>query len=142
MFPLNEGRRNGGVPIAKKNEARELAKLCARIAEDTKGEDIRVLKMTDLIVLTDYFVITHGNNKRHVHAIADEISKALKKLKVPRLSIEGDDDAGWVLLDYADVVVHVFDEKTRAFYDLERLWADAPRARWRKTTRAKKGKTS
>jgi len=98
--------------------------------------------MTDLIVLTDYFVITHGGSRRHVQAIADEIAKSLKKLRVPRLSLEGYEEASWVLLDYGDVVVHVFDEGRRAFYDLEHLWADAPRARWRRTTRAKKGKTS
>ena len=96
--------------------------------------------MTDLIVLTDYFVITHGNSPRQVRAIADEISRSMKKLKVPCLSIDGLEEARWALLDYCDVVVHVFDEATREFYDLEHLWADAPRTRWRKTTR-KKGKT-
>lgn len=127
----------------KKDEAREIARLCARIAEDKKGERILVLKMTDLIVLTDYFVITHGGNPRQVRAIADETSRSMKKLKVPCLAIDGLEEARWALLDYGDVVVHVFDEATREFYDLEHLWADAPRVRWRKTTRAtrKKGKT-
>ena len=113
----------------------ELAKLCARIADDIKGENTVILEMTDLIVLTDYFVITNGTNRRQVNAIADEISVTLKKLKVPCLSREGEHDGTWELLDYGDVVVHVFDQVTRAFYDLERLWADAPRVRRRRTTR-------
>ena len=114
--------------------------LCARIAEDRKGERILVLRMTDLIALTDYFVIAGANNRRHVQAIADEISHKLKARKVRRLSIEGYEEGNWVLLDYGDVVVHVFDDETRAFYDLEHLWADATRARWRAPA-PKKGKT-
>lgn len=131
---------SGDADIARKrDEARELAKLCARIADDRKGEHILVLKMTDLIVLTDYFVIINGTNRRHTQAIAEEIARTMKKLKVPCLSTEGGEEGLWVLLDYVDVVVHVFDEPTRAFYDLEHLWADAPRARWRKTSRTRKG---
>jgi len=126
----------------KKDDARDLALLCARIADDRKGERILVLKMTDLLAVTDYFVIASGNNRRHVQAIADEIGRTLKKRDLRCLSMEGHAEAPlvprssgsegtWVLLDYGDVVVHVFDEGTRAFYDLEHLWADAPRARWR-----------
>ena len=100
--------------------------------------------MTELIVLTDYFVITNGTNPRQVQAISDEISLALKEQKAPCLGVEGYEEARWVLLDYVDVVVHIFDGPTREFYDLEHLWADARRVRWRKITRpaAKKGKKS
>jgi len=139
----HECRTIGEVPIAKKkDEARELAKLCARIADDKKGEHILVLGMTRLIVLTDYFVITHGTNRRQVQAVADAIAETMHKLRVPCLSREGMEDTGWVLLDYGEVVVHVFDEATRAFYDLEHLWGDAPRVRWRRTPRVRKGETS
>ena len=131
------------VTIAKKkDEARELAKLCARIADDKKGARILVLKMTELIVLTDYFVIVSGTSRRQVQAVAGEIGQSMKKLKVPCLSLEGVEEGRWALLDYGVVVVHVFDEPTREFYDLEHLWADARRVRWRKTTRstARKGR--
>jgi ribosome-associated protein len=96
--------------------------------------------MTELMALTDYFVITNGTNTRQVQAIADEIMKAMKKRGVRCLSTEGMAEATWVLLDYGDVVVHVFDRSTRAFYDLEHLWADAPRARWRASTARKRRK--
>ena len=98
--------------------------------------------MTELIVLTDYFVIVSGTSRRQVQAVADEIGRSMKKLKVPCLSLEGLEEGRWVLLDYGEAVVHVFDEPTREFYDLEHLWADAPRVRWRKTTRstARKGR--
>ena len=122
----------------KKDEARELAKLCARIADDKKGAHILVLRMTDVIVLTDYFVIAGGTNVRQVQAIADEINLTMHKLKVPCLGVEGLNSGTWVLLDYGDVVVHVFDEPTRDFYALEHLWGDAPRVRWRKAVPAVK----
>ena len=92
------------------------------------------------MALTDYFVIANGRNTRQVQAIADEIDRSLRKLKLPCLSVEGREDARWVLLDYGDVVIHVFDEPTREFYDLEHLWADAPRARWRKVARSARKK--
>jgi ribosome-associated protein len=110
--------------------------LCARIADDKKAGCTVILRMTELIVLTDYFVITSGTNPRQVQAIADEIRRSMDKLRLRCLSVEGFEEGRWVLLDYGDVVVHVFDEATRDFYDLERLWADAPRVRWRRTLRA------
>jgi ribosome-associated protein len=118
----------------KKDEARALAKLCARLADDKKGERIVVLRMTELIVLTDYFVITNGTSRPQVQAIADEINETMSKLRVPCLSVVGYEEGRWVLLDYGDVVVHVFDRQAREFYDLEHLWADAPRVRWRSKT--------
>jgi len=98
--------------------------------------------MTELIALTDYFVITNGTNPRQVQAVCDGIVLAMKELKAPCLGVEGYEEARWVLLDYGDVVVHVFDRPTREFYDLEHLWADAKRVRWRKTPRpvVKKGR--
>jgi ribosome-associated protein len=92
--------------------------------------------MTEHIVLTDYFVIASGTSTRQVQAIADEIRRTMEQPKVSCLSLDGFEEGRWVLLDYGDVVVHVFDEPTREFYALEHLWADAPRVRWRKTTRA------
>ena len=124
------------VIVRKKDEARELAKLCARLADDKKGVRIVVLKMTYLLILTDYFVIASGTSRPQVQAIADRIMETMRTLALPYLSVEGYEEGRWVLLDYGDVVVHVFDTSTREFYDLERLWADAPRVRWRGKTRA------
>ena len=106
--------------------------MCARIADDKKALNVIVLKMTDLMVLTDYFVIASGTNPRQVAAIAEGIRETVRGLKVPCLGTEGVVEGRWALLDFGDVVVHVFDETTRSFYDLEHLWADAPRVRWRK----------
>ncbi len=108
-----------------------MAKLCARIADDKKALNIVVLKMTDLIVLTDYFVIASGTNPRQVSAMADAIREGVRGLDVKCLGTEGVQEGRWALLDFGDVVVHLFDETTRAFYDLENLWAEAPRVRWR-----------
>jgi len=78
-------------------------------------------------VLTDVFIIASGTSRRHVITLAEETEMQLKVQDRRPLRREGMDDGSWVLLDYGDVVVHVFDEETRAYYDLERLWADAPR---------------
>jgi ribosome-associated protein len=78
-------------------------------------------------VLTDVFVIASGTSRRHVMTLAEETELQLKQSDRRVLRREGMDDGTWVLLDYGDVVIHVFDEETRAYYDLERLWADAPR---------------
>jgi ribosome-associated protein len=90
-----------------------------------------VLDVGDIISITDVFVIASGSNTRQVRTIVDEVEKALRERAAlsPR-SVEGLDDASWVLLDYGDLVVHVFLTDTRAYYDLDRLWADAPRISW------------
>jgi ribosome-associated protein len=80
-----------------------------------------------LLVITDVFVIATGTSRRHVRTLAEEVEAKLKEADRRPLRREGTEDATWVLLDYGDVVVHVFDEATRRYYDLERLWGDAPR---------------
>jgi ribosome-associated protein len=85
------------------------------------------LDVSGLIVLTDVFIIATGTSRRHVVTLAEETEIQLKTEGRRPLRREGMDDGTWVLLDYGDVIVHVFDEETRAYYDLERLWADAPR---------------
>ena len=87
------------------------------------------------MVLTDYFVIASGTNPRQVGAIADELTRTMREGRVRCLGTEGVPEGRWALLDFGDVVVHVFDETTRAFYDLEHLWGDAPRVRWRSAVR-------
>ncbi len=90
-----------------------------------------VLDVGDIISITDAFVIASASNTRQVRTIVDDVERALKEqLSVAPRSVEGRDDASWVLLDYGDVIVHVFLTETRAYYDLDRLWSDAPRLDW------------
>ncbi len=112
------------------------AVTAARAADDKKAEDTIVLDVGDIIGITEAFVITSGSNTRQVRTICDEIEAALKREGgvAPR-NTEGLDDASWVLLDYGDLVVHVFLAETREYYDLERLWTDAPRIAWEPTGR-------
>jgi ribosome-associated protein len=96
-----------------------------RAAEDKQARGIRVLDLREISSFADYFVICSGANSRQIQAIADEIELRLKRLAERALSIEGYENAEWVLMDYGDYLVHVFSEKARVYYDLERLWRDA-----------------
>ena len=96
-----------------------------RAADSKQAKDIRVLDLRDVTTFADYFIICNGTNIRQNQAISDEIEVRLKKLGEYPNSIEGYDNAEWVLLDYGDYLVHIFTEKSRAYYDLERLWRDA-----------------
>ena len=115
------------------------AVTAARAADDKKAEDTIVLDVGDIIGITEAFVITSGTNTRQVRTICDEIEAALKREGgvAPR-NTEGLDDASWVLIDYGDVVVHVFLAETREYYALERLWSDAPRIAWEPSGREAK----
>jgi len=102
--------------------------MAAAAAASKKGEDTVVLEVADVLAITDWFVITSGTNTRQVRTIADEIERQVSEAGGPRpLRVEGLDDLRWVLLDYGEFVVHVFLDETRAYYELERLWADVPR---------------
>lgn len=110
------------------SDAHERALVAAGAAAAKKGEDIALLEVGDIISIIDCFVLISANNSRLVRTIVDEIQQALREHDGSRpIGVEGLDDASWVLLDFADVVVHVFLSETRAYYDLDRLWADAPR---------------
>lgn len=105
------------------------AMLCARSALDKKAENLKVLDLSELSGFTEYFVICSGTSDRQVQAIADAVQYELKKAGKPALSSEGYQDGRWVLMDFGDVVVHVFLDALREYYDLENLWADAPRVK-------------
>jgi ribosome-associated protein len=108
-----------------------IAVLAARAADAKKGDDIVVLDVGDIIGIVETFVITSAPNTRLVRTIVDEVVKQLfEQTGVKPRSVEGLDDMSWVLLDYGDLVVHVFLEPTREFYGLERLWTDAARIVW------------
>lgn len=96
-------------------------------ASDKKALDMIVLDLRSIASFTEYFIITSGTNSRQVQAIADEVVEQLKKKGTRAARVEGYKTAEWVLVDYGDFIVHVFDEKARRFYDLERLWREAPR---------------
>ena len=103
------------------------ARTAAAAIDGKKGLGVVLLDVSALLVITDVFVIASGTSRRHVLTLADEVEERLTGLGRKPLRREGLEDATWVLLDYGDVVVHVFDEPTRRYYDLERLWVDAPR---------------
>lgn len=105
----------------------ELAQECARIALDTKAEDLVILDVRGLTSFTDFFVIMSGRSTRHVQGLAEAIGEELSAKRISSKNCEGLKEGQWVLLDYSDVVVHIFYKETRAFYDLEGLWHDAPR---------------
>lgn len=111
-------------------ESREAAVAAARAAAAKQAEHITILDVHGLIVITDYFVICSGATERQVRTIVEEIEKALRDLGRKPVRREGESERRWVLLDYVDLVVHVFTEQEREYYDLERLWGDAPRSAW------------
>jgi len=94
---------------------------------DLKAVDPVVLDMRPLTVITDYFLICHGTSNIHIRALADRVLQRFEERRVRPFGTEGYQEADWVLLDYGDVVVHIFSEERRGFYALERLWSDAPR---------------
>jgi len=111
-------------------EAAELARLCARLADDKKAQDVVVLDLREFTYVTDFFVIATATNPRQMQAIAAAIEETLRLQGARPLGAEG---AGgrWLLMDYGDVVVHLFEPDWRRLYDLELLWGDAPRLEWR-----------
>jgi ribosome-associated protein len=117
-------------PVSTTLTSLERARLCARTATELKGRDILVLDMRGVTCLYDYFVLITGNSRRQIHAITEEIDAVLRGSGDKRLGIEGYEASKWVVQDYGDVVVHVFDPDTRLYYTLEELWADAERIDW------------
>jgi ribosome-associated protein len=106
----------------------ERALLAAQTAEDNRATDIVVLDLRELTSIFDYFVVATGTSRRQLHAISEEIDHALEdRMPDRRLGIEGYEESRWILLDYGDVVVHLFDAETRAYYALEDLWGHAKR---------------
>jgi len=107
--------------------AKEQALQCATFALDKKAFDVKILDVTGISSLTDYLVFASGNSDRQVQAISEAVRLGLKKLGEMPLGIEGENEGRWVLLDYGDVMMHVFQPSVREFYDLDGLWSEAPR---------------
>ena len=91
---------------------------------DKKGEDIKIIEIGNLSTVADYFIIANGSNAPHVESLVDNVEEELLKEKIHAERIEGVKSSGWILMDYNDVVVHVFSKEDRLFYDLERIWRD------------------
>ncbi len=119
---MPESRRT----VAATEHAKELAITAARAASDRKAAEIIALDVSDHLVLTDAFVIASGNNERQVGAIVDAVEEAMHKAGAKRIRREGKEGGRWVLIDFGDVIVHVQHQEDRAFYALEKLWADCP----------------
>jgi ribosome-associated protein len=115
----------------RSDAARQLAVAAARTALDNKAEDILVLNLKGFSPITDYFVICTGTSDRQMRAVADEICGAGRRMGQPVWHTEGMEAADWILLDFVDVVVHIFDLSHRRYYDLELIWGEAPHVRWR-----------
>ena len=102
----------------------EIARLAIRALEDKKAEEIKTIDISEVSVIADYFIIANGTNRSQIQALSDHVEETLGKAGVPLRQIEGYQNANWVLLDFLDVIIHIFDKENRLFYDLERIWRD------------------
>ena len=113
-------------PAITPDHGRDRALAAARVAEETRGIDVRILDLRGITPVFDYFVIATGSSRRQLHAMADEIEAMLKKEHRDRKrGAEGYEEGRWIVLDYGDVMVHLFDAEAREYWDIERLWGDA-----------------
>lgn len=111
----------------ERNDSRERALLCVNAALERKAKELIVLNVREISAFADYFILCSGTSDRQVRAVAAAIQENLKKAGILPLGVEGEDAGRWILLDYDDVIIHVFLESARTFYDLERLWSGAVR---------------
>ena len=106
------------------DQSKEMARIAYNALSDKKGEDIKIIDITGISVLADYFIIANGNSDSQVNALVDNVEEELHKAGYPLKQREGQASGSWVLLDFGDIIVHVFDRENRLFYDLERIWKD------------------
>ena len=106
------------------NQAKEMARLAVEALEDKKAVDVRILNIEQISTLADYFIIASGTNRNQVQAMADNVEETLGKAGYQIRQTEGYQNANWILMDYGDLVIHLFDEENRLFYDLELIWRD------------------
>ena len=106
------------------NQSKETARIAYDALSDKKGEDIKIIDITGVSVLADYFIIATGNSDSQVNALVDNVEEELHKAGYPLKQREGRANSSWILLDFGDIIVHVFDKENRLFYDLERIWKD------------------
>ena len=104
--------------------SKDLCKMAISALEDKKAEDINVIDISEVSVLADYFLIASGSNRSQIQALCDNVEETLGRAGTPVKQIEGYDGANWILMDFGDIIVHIFDKENRLFYDLERIWRD------------------
>ena len=107
-----------------KDTSKQMAKIAVEALKEKKGYDIKLIDISEISVLADYFIIANGGNANQVQAMVDNVEEQMYKAGFETPKVEGYNNASWILLDYKDVVIHVFDEESRSFYNLERLWRD------------------
>ncbi len=105
-------------------DSREMAKLAFAALEDKKAGDIQIIEIGEISVIADYFIIADGENQRQLAAMQDAVDEALYKAGVSVKQVEGNNKSTWILMDYGDIIVHIFSKEDRLFYDLERIWRD------------------
>ena len=113
-----------GGNIMSNDISKAMAKATIEALEDKKAEDIKIIDISEVSVLADYFIIASGSNRSQIQAMVDNVDERLCRAGYERKQLEGYDTANWILADYKDVIVHVFDKENRLFYDLERIWRD------------------
>ena len=102
--------------------SKEIARMACEAMEDKKAQDIKIIEIGNISTLADYFIIASGTNRSQVQAMADNVNETLGRAGIEPKQMEGYQNANWILMDYRDVVIHIFDEENRLFYDLERIW--------------------
>lgn len=102
----------------------DMTKTLVDALEDKKGEDIKIIDISEISPIADYFILASGSNRSQIQAMADAVEEKMHINHYPLKQIEGYDGANWILMDYYDVIVHIFDRESRGFYDLERIWRD------------------
>lgn len=105
-------------------ESRKMAKIAYDALDEKKAEDIKVIDITGVTVMADYFIIAHGNSDSQVRALVDNVQEKLYKAGYEMKQLEGYRQGSWILMDFNDVIIHIFDKENRLFYDLERIWRD------------------
>lgn len=105
-------------------DTKEALKIAITALEEKKGEQIKVIDISNVSVMADYFVIASGKNLNQIKAMADEVEDKLTKIGVEPRQIEGANSSGWILMDYHDFIIHIFNEDMRLYYDIERIWSD------------------
>lgn len=105
-------------------EAREAAKTACMALEDKKGKDIKVIDIRNISVVADYFILADGENRNQLQAMQDAVDEEMTKAGIHAKQIEGNRNSTWILMDYGDIIVHIFSKEDRLFYDLERIWRD------------------
>lgn len=105
-------------------QSKEMTKLAIEALADKKAEDIRIVDISEISVMADYFIIANGNNRSQIQALSDNVQEVLEKAGCRMRQVEGYHTANWILLDFGDLIIHIFDKENRQFYNLEHIWRD------------------